>query len=1337
MAENIRNDGTQVDYETTLKLKQNANPDVLLTSDDYYNKKKKEESEEALHSLSIEAGAGASIYATSSLVNKNENLRDLFSKFPGANRYSKKHDIARNYSKGFGYDPIDLTQQFKSQSFGRSLQSIIASTEELSPLGLLRTLQVSSLVEPFINPDIEDAGVHIKGNSIVAYEDFYNAMIERASQGKKKLTDNNLKHGFFLKDGILYSVQPDGSLDYVDPVLKHAKLVTTHINVGDSIAPNRILSKLANVYGTKIPYGAYTQEQMVVVGSNSKANLISDWSRSYIRQAMEIGYKTFDNPIAGFEDILNASGVNSSTGLTETNTYKTLKKVLSPQLGTGGDYSLSTRQSVSLLAKNTTTKLVGAAVAYQGIDYLLDKITPEDSAWNDGIVSGLTANYANLRVTAAKLYSDRFQSYKESQEEAADGSTNLITLLGFPIAGATLGASMSYGKRLLNSGRLGIEQASNLAVTPRPHGSIFEPLFTSLGIESKTPVKGNALKGAALGALVALPFLPGALIGKSSDELKKEYSGEEEVANRANRYWLAGGNSYFGEQIKNFQPGFVAQILSNAKDEVNYNGDESLKAKLNPLFSPIQYLRNPYKFEEMHREDMPYPVWGMDVSAGSFLGRIFQGTLGEIIKPTVVNERFLQESTQIVPQVSQEEYDRIKDNYDSVNLQYSKAITNPETNTEELNKLMLDVNQARLAYTAIKNSNVDSNGYSVISNPRDNERALIESGMMLREDTPYVNPKEVALSKAYAALTDFTGMKGFSSSLFLDASHLDPSHTRLQLARSGTATSVDNSIRDANLGDMLGLGEFQRRMVPTSASSKQDYLNPMSNTLAADWLPQDESKYFINFKKGNYYDKVSNAEFRLPGKGLEALHPELEGLNPNDYPLVYQYKVLSDVANGSPEQISMKEYLLEKANNGELKDSELDLFYKTLTQEQAKATKRDFSEYKTEEEKSKLSLTGQILNTIWEKAAHNSESVIEPLTPFRPASKFIHKRSAIEDYEKTQLQGPDTGIWTSPYEHFIRPSFNKTRDLITGEVHKPIEAEERDNVEEYFDKLEYLKARKNGKINDALRTTIGASYAGIYDTASFNKFKSSLSDDQKLYLDSFSKATDPKDRERILEMLPTDVGRAYSEIWNNLSIAEQAKSSGQDPVTAIKKQYIKDTPKYVKMARGKSSEVLTDEEILSQASKEKSIEKGSSDLSKEDEAFAKSREERLRAADIEAENYVKERTGVPDDNWIGWDPRLKLDEVKLRTLTVGGADMYKYGFWQSDLQRNERIVALDNESQITESYNVIKKQMINDRERKQQIENTLFSNGILARRIHLSDAGNNDLRMVINRNDEN
>jgi hypothetical protein len=56
-----------------------------------------------------------------------------------------------------------------------------------------------------------------------------------------------------------------------------------------------------------------------------------------------------------------------------------------------------------------------------------------------------------------------------------------------------------------------------------------------------------------------------------------------------------------------------------------------------------------------------------------------------------------------------------------------------------------------------------------------------------------------------------------------------------------------------------------------------------------------------NFRKGDPCTKVEEGYARLPGAGYEALHPELEGVNPEDYPDIAKMRILGDVAPYSRE----------------------------------------------------------------------------------------------------------------------------------------------------------------------------------------------------------------------------------------------------------------------------------------------------------------------------------------------------------------------------------------------------------------------------------------------------
>jgi hypothetical protein len=93
--------------------------------------------------------------------------------------------------------------------------------------------------------------------------------------------------------------------------------------------------------------------------------------------------------------------------------------------------------------------------------------------------------------------------------------------------------------------------------------------------------------------------------------------------------------------------------------------------------------------------------------------------------------------------------------------------------------------------------------------------------------------------------------------------------------------------------------------------------NPLRNEMPG-WLPGAD--YLTNFHIGDPFTKVDEGYARLPGAGYEALHPELKGLKPEDYPDINKLAILGDVAPYSREyNIFRSKVGADSADNTELR----------------------------------------------------------------------------------------------------------------------------------------------------------------------------------------------------------------------------------------------------------------------------------------------------------------------------------------------------------------------------------------------------------------------------------
>lgn len=1275
--ENLSNKGIQVDLGEYLEYKKQFNDTrtISYSSSDLYHKRKNEQ-EEARSDFFIYGGASAvSAKVLYEKAKKDEGIRALISEVPGAKLLKQK--LTKQYLDNQAAQIISGAIDPRSTAvapLSQSLQSILVSLEELSPSQILKTLQLSSFNSLFVEVIDEERkkARHIKQTSIQVYENYYKNLIFKES--KIKLSDEDIKHGFILQNNKLYQATPvagnKGEVKAGRVLLDYATVVNSTVKTGDNHhSVNRVFEKFTNIYDANLNRSQLHTEPFVIVGGASKKSTVATWARAYGRFSLEIGAKSLDNPLGFLEEYLDMTGLNNSK-LVKNKYFQTAKSWTNFKLGTGGVYNISSAEMMKKIGKNLAIKGAAGVVGLNIIDATLDALTPDSSVWSNGLVAGMADTFMKAHVKFAELWSDNFQDLKKSQENSAPESTKLSTLIGVPLAGAMTGANIAFFKRMKDTTTKGLEQSSTIHTAEQKLGGLLGKAADKVGIN----IVGNTLSryskvGALLGATLTLPFLPGALVGKSSEELRQEYSGEKEVAVRKDRGWLAGGTEYEGGQIKYFRQNLLKTIASDAKTKTLY-GDRETKRRLDPVFNPIKYLRNPYRFEEMHQEDMPFPVWGMDVSYGSVLGQLYKGTVGELIKPTVIHPEFLKLQSEANPNLVL-----------GVKGEIAKGISETISGKNSKNLSQLSAgNGEENSDTSI--AIVDSDAYTTPENERKEVKSLIADGLMLRANAPTVSVLDRTLAGTSASLSDFTGLKGFSSSLLLGAANLDPTEQlRPELEVSGSSTSFSDTLSDANLGDMLGFGEFSRRLIPQSAAVKRDTVNPMRNQVAPDWLPKNETKYYKNFERGNYYSHMENGEYLLPGsKGFETLNPELKGVDPNNYPLVHQYKILQNVARGSSEHIAVKKYLAEHLD--ELSEKEKDVFFEAYGQDTERDVQKRFTDYKTGSEKSNMGVVGLTQNAIWESFSH-LESPLEPLTPFRPMAKFVHQRTAVEDYIKTQLMGSDVGIWTNPYSHFLKPTLNRLADSGSIDQFKPKEAIEKENIDTYFDKLSLVKAIKTNDTYDIERNITALSYLGINDPGSMKRFKSALPEGQSAYVEAFSQEKDKKKRNQILSLVPKDIGRAYQSIWSNIDIYDQAILRGNDPNKALEEEYLKDSKK-LKSALSIDITRQDKETIHNQAST-----LANDEDKKRFEQYQEAKLVRLKAAQKEASEYVENQTGsLPSDNWIGWDPRLTIDDIKLKTLTIGKEDIHRFGYWQKDLERSERLIGLKEGGIVNELENI-------------------------------------------------
>ena len=735
----------------------------------------------------------------------------------------------------------------------------------------------------------------------------------------------------------------------------------------------------------------------------------------------------------------------------------------------------------------------------------------------------------------------------------------------------------------------------------------------------------------------------------------------------------SGSGDIEGEGVKYFTKNWFNRLQAGNRDKILY-GDGDTKESLNPFLHPFDYLRNPYRFEEMHKHDMPYPVWGMDVSVGGWAGKIFEKTIGQVIKPDIINPEMYKISGNNIQQGY--EYD--------------------PNSVSESGDLGL-----------YNNGDIQAGNYFQIAGQYTSKfKSLIDDNLATGKVNPRYDPVSEGFNYTFNAAQDFIGLKGWAMSGITSSLGVGDTDHSNQIARSGEATNFAREFQSWNLGGLFGGADVLRRIVPMSTEVTYDRVNPLSNQVSTTWLPNGNSNY-TDFSKGAFWDKVENGYDRLPGAGYETYNPSLKGVNPEDYPDINKFEILSDVAYGSKEYFAMNKKMSDLYQSGEMEEQDRAKFDEIYIQNQERSRQKVFHEYKTDDDVDGISLWGRALGTMWETTTHNAELPTERLSFFRPAGKLLHQRTAVEDYQHTQLSGSDTALWNRPYDHFIRPFFSDVNKYFDPDS-IPDHVQEKRNVDNYFDALEYYKQMKlyrenyytntglaNQAIRNAGRTLYGAVASGLDSQQDVEAAYSALSDNERAYFSSFVNAKGD-DRARISVMVD---GANESQMYKMLWERKDALENGEN-IHALLEQEESDL-------------------IKSHAAAYKGYQ------SSGDSRIGISFREYLQ--EKRAEEVISEATGIPDENFVGWDPRIEVNDIKLRTLQVSKADVKEYGYWKQDEQALSQNLAVLKETQVTTKLKSISNiSARRDFNNYLAIKDTLHQQGIRTKDVIFSNTGFGD-----------
>ena len=361
-------------------------------------------------------------------------------------------------------------------------------------------------------------------------------------------------------------------------------------------------------------------------------------------------------------------------------------------------------------------------------------------------------------------------------------------------------------------------------------------------------------KGAKWGLLAMLPFVPGMLGSRQTpEELRRIYSGEEEVPVRAGRWWDVGSTPFRGGRVKYFRPHWYPLMQAKSEMIATY-GSEDAYWEHHPLLHPFKYIKDPYWVERANYASRPYPITSPAFSNVPLVGHVLAATIGRVVKPPV-----------------------------------------------RMHEQDWDINNYTL--------------YSPRLEPKEELGGLPPA--IPREEFSFKDvAKREAISFAeYTGLPGFLAMTLYGKvgpggtpgeDVVLQGSRQLTNWSRLYYQRELGALSGFNPVNVT--GMPYGYSEPLRRFIQPERVGVQ--ANEIPNTMP-HWLPGAD--YMVDFRTGDPFAKIPEGAVRLPGPGYAALHPELQDLKPEAYPDITRYKILADIAPYSKEYMIYKARIREQS----------------------------------------------------------------------------------------------------------------------------------------------------------------------------------------------------------------------------------------------------------------------------------------------------------------------------------------------------------------------------------------------------------------------------------------
>tara|TARA_R110002074_G_scaffold402324_1_gene607038 strand:+ start:75953 stop:80305 length:4353 start_codon:yes stop_codon:yes gene_type:complete len=521
----------------------------------------------------------------------------------------------------------------------------------------------------------------------------------------------------------------------------------------------------------------------------------------------------------------------------------------------------------------------------------------------------------------------------------------------------------------------GIQQTSDFLDTYFPGSVNSEGSTIIRSILAPMAVASNLLRrgkftGAAIGAGATYTAIGGPEPGQTSEDLYREYTGDKKVAIRKGAFWGMGYTPFFGGEVERYGTGWYASLMSDYRNKSIYGSDSeywSYHANVFgvPFPTPsnlfgLSNLLNPYRMEEINKDDRPYIQTSHPIGNFPIIGPILGATLGELMKPTVFRQ---------------------PDKLPLLRAGLADAGLTPST-------------ARMMGLSSMEATSHEAESPNTITN---------------------------LIAKQANIATEPLGVYKFAMEFFGISTKPDMGR---EYATSSTIGDPGRQLYDSSVAGAFGQTEFIRRFLLGDYSAqyrRAAAINPIRNSMP-DWLPgaysatpRDQS-YFLDLTQGDPYSKIKDGESRLPGAGYEAIN-DLHSGRAGEYSDVDRFLILSDVA---PYSSAYAQYARKVEGMG-LEGRWATRVEEAI--EQRRQTIGVDDRYKRYEEDIIALNMDTLSKSVYAPLRKAYDFLTHDVLAEIPyvGSKFFPFRSPHEQYRKTHVEGSEYASWDRPWEGIVRP----------------------------------------------------------------------------------------------------------------------------------------------------------------------------------------------------------------------------------------------------------------------------------------------------------------------------